>query len=67
MEDVIMAGVDIYYRVHHINGSKTIARALAWAPSKLRASITKSYAEAKDGPEVVEFLTQEQYKAAGGR
>ena len=62
MEQKGMIGQDVFYRVKLAGGGSYVNETRAWDVNALRANMAKSYAEAKDGPHIVEFITKEEYQ-----
>lgn len=57
----MIVGVDVFYRVRPLGGAPYLGATRAWDAPMLMETMARAYAQAKDGPHVVEFLTKEEH------
>lgn len=57
-----MIVVDVFMRITPFGGKPFLLQTRAWDVVRFRASVCKAHAEAREGPGVVEFLTEQQFK-----
>lgn len=58
---MVIVGVDVFYRVRPLGGAPYLGATRAWDAPLLMETMARAYAQAKDGPHVVEFITEEEH------